>query len=464
MLLGDQRPRVEVGPALALPGLAGSPGREVCDLAAACGVQLDPWQAYVIHQGLCQGDDGRFLALMVALLVSRQNGKSAILAAVALGAIEVLGLELVIYTAHEFKTALEIFALCCDMVHDGPLRRRFKATRRSGVETGIEFRNGARLRFLARSRSSGRGFSADLVMLDEAFALLASQLGALLPTLSARPNPQVWLASSAPMHDSEALHQVRARALGEEPGSLAYFEWSAEPGAAPADRRAWAAANPALGYRLSERFIEAELAAMPVREFERERLGIGDESDGATAFDVARWQGLADPDSKVLRPLAMAWDITPERDAAAISVAGVRADGTAHVEVVEHIPGTDWLLARMVELWGRWKVPFWCESASPAASLVEPLEAKNVAVKTHPRGGGADALFADAIQNGSVRHLGQASLTSALIGSRWRISGDTRSYSRGSSATDICPLKAAALAHYGAMVEPALVVANFGVY
>ena len=432
MLLGEQRPRVEV-----VPSAYDSAGPEVADLAADSGVILDPWQRHVLEVGLAEDRYGKWSALQTGLVVPRQNGKTAVLAALCLGVVflNLDGIDAagtpptIIFSAHEFKTAKETFRLAARMVRNGPLRSKFLKTRESGVETGIEFRTGARILFVARSGGSGRGFSGDLVVFDEAFALRQTMLGALLPTLSARPNPQVWLASSP----------------------------SSPSSAAPR-------ANPALGYRLTERFIAEERRTLDTREFERERLGIGDEPDGATAFDVARWQGLADADSKVLRPLAMAWDITPERDAAAIAVSGVRADGRAHVEVVEHIPGTDWLLARLVELWGRWKVPFWCEAASPAASLVGPLEAKGVEVKTHPRGGGADALFADAIQNGSVRHLGQASLTSALVGSRWRISGDTRSYSRGSSATDICPLKAGALAHYGAMVEPALVPISAGVY
>ena len=256
------------------------------------------------------------------------------------------------------------------------------------------------------------------------------------------------------MHDSDALHNLSARARSDSPGRLAYMEWSVSPGTALDDRDGWAAANPALGYRLTERFIETELAAMPAREFERERLGVPDDADGATGLDMARWQALIDGDSEVLRPLGFGLDVTPERDASAIAVAGARVDGLAHVEMVEHLAGTEWVLARAVALWNRWKAPFWIELSSPAASFVGPLEAQGVEVKTHARGGGADALLADAITNGTVRHLGQSSLTAALTGSRWRIIGDTRSYSRSTSSADICPLKAAALAHYGAMVEP----------
>jgi len=451
VLDGAQLPRVEVAPA-AVAGRGW--GAEVADLSAACGVELDPWQRHVLDVGLAEGPDGLFAALEVALVVSRQNGKSAILAALAVAAPFVFDAQLVLASSHEFKTSLELHTMCSRMVQDGPLKSLHKKDRRSGVETAIEFRNGARIRFVARNRSSGRGFSADLVILDEAFALGRHQLGALLPTLSARPNPQVWLASSAPMHDSEALHQIRSRALSDRPGRLAYLEWSAEPGVALADRAAWAQANPALGVRLTERFIETELDAMPAREFERERLGIGDDQDGAAVVDLARWTALIDSKSKVVRPLGFGLDVTPERDAAAVAVAGVRLDGAAHVETVEHLPGVEWVVERVVGLWDRWQAPVWVEASSPAAAFTGPLEARGVDVREKARGSGPAALLADAIAAGRVWHLGQASITAALVGARRRVSGDTWSWSRGSSTCDISPLVAASLAHYGAMVEP----------
>lgn len=478
MRRGKQLPRVQVAPTA-----YDSNGHIVADLSADCGIELDPWQRHVLDVSLATGRDGKWAALQSGLIVPRQNGKTAIMAALCLGMV-LLNLDgvdeigtppTIIYSAHEFKTAKETFRLASRMVQNGPLRRRWLKNRESGVETGIEFKTGARILFVARSGSSGRGFSGDLVVFDEAFALQQKMLGALLPTLSARPNPQVWLSSSAAMHDSTALHKLMARANGtyvpdddddEDEDELAYMEWSIEPGSRPnSDRDGWAEANPALGYRLTERFIKEELRTLDAREFERERLGVPDDADGATAFDVARWQTLIDGDSSIPRPLGIGFDVTPERDQAAIAVAGVRMeDARAHVETSEYLPGTEWCMARLVELWNRWEAPIWIELGSPAAAFAEPLRAKNVDVRTLAKLGGHDPLFADAVTNGTVRHLGQASLTSALIGARKKVSGDTWSYSRGSSTVDICPLKAASLAHYGAMVEPAVVPVRVGIH
>lgn len=471
-LVGCQTPRLFVTP----PGASGSPGGVtsnglmVIEYGQECGFTLDPWQELVLIEGLALGDDGLYRALEVALLVPRQNGKSGALG-LLVGAAPILGYRKVIYSAHEFKTALETYDLCREIIEEGPLGRTDPEPkfRRSGTETGVEWapgtlmedgsriERGCRVHFMARSRSSGRGFSADLVVMDEAFSIQAHTMAAILPTLSARPNPQVWYASSAPLHDSEQLHQLRERATGPDPADrelLTLLEWSVEDEARHDDREAWAIANPGLGYRLQERVIQTELSSLSHQDFGRERLGIPDEPDGMTQANMERWAALVDGDSEPISPLGFGLDVTPERDNSAIAVAGMRIDGLAHVEVVEHLPGTEWVIGRTVELWERYGVPFWIQTSTPAASFIETLQAKGVEVKAHPLGGGSAALLADAIRNSTLRHLGQGSMSRALAGARRRRLGDTWTWSRTGSTVDICPLVAVSLAHYGASVEP----------
>ena len=469
-LLGVQEPRLLVVPAGASGAPAGTDGPIVIEHAEQCGMTLDPWQQFSLITGLAKGADGLYVALEVVELVPRQNGKSGILGALVATAPR-LGHRKVIYSAHEFKTALETYDLARELVEYGPLGEcePLPKFRRSGTETGLEWlpgtvfadgsklKHGCRVHFMARSRSSGRGFSADLVVMDEAFSIQAHTMAAILPTLSARPNPQVWYGSSAPLHDSEQLHQLRERALGPDPEArdlLTLMEWSVEAGTSNDDREAWAKANPALGYRLQERVIRTELTSLSPQDFARERLGIPDEPDGITKANMEHWAALIDGDSEAIEPLAFALDVTPERDNSAIAVAGMRIDGLAHVEVVEHLPGTEWVVARCVELWERYGVPVWIQTSTPAASFIETLQAKGVEVKAHPLGGGSAALLDDAIRNSTLRHLGQGSMSRAMAGTRKRRLGDTWTYSRSASTVDICPLVAVSLAHYGAMVEP----------
>jgi hypothetical protein len=457
-LTGYQEPRLSVVP----PGEPDGRAERIIGLGEASGLTLDPWQRLVLEEGLRSNVDGLNAALEVLVWVSRQNGKSAITALLVDCAPSVLQARKVIYTAHEFKTARETFDMAMALIEDGPLSDDFVKSLRGNNETSIRLnyrddcgrKRLATIYFMARTRSAGRGFSSDLLILDEAFSVQAHQIGAVMPTLSARPNPQIWYLTTGAMHDSEQLHLLRRRALGPEPGNLAYLEWSALPGVDRADRQAWAMANPALGRRLTERWIATELEAMPAREFERERLGIGDDPDGANAVDMDKWLALVDAESEAIRPMGFGLAINPERSWAAVGVAGVRLDGNAHIETVDDLPGVEWVTARAVEIYNRWKVPIWIQLGSPAATHIEILEAVGVEVRTHPEGGGAAALLADAIKAGTLRHLGQASLTRALTGARKRTIGDRWTWNRASSADEISPLEAVSLAHYGAMVEP----------
>src|SRR5699024_11811846 len=58
-----------------------------------------------------------------------------------------------------------------------------------------------------------RGFSADCLLFDEAQVLTDETWAAVLPTTSARPNPQLWLTGTPPLddHDGEVFTRFRDR-------------------------------------------------------------------------------------------------------------------------------------------------------------------------------------------------------------------------------------------------------------
>jgi len=294
-LLGDQQPRLR-----SVPPSGGSEGRNAADLAALAGLELDPWQAQVLEDGL--GRRGpRWAAFEVALIVARQNGKGAILEALELAALFLFDdVRLILHSAHEFKTAAEAFLRIRHLIEDAPqFARRVERIRTAAGAESIELKDGKRLRFVARSSGSGRGFTSDLVILDEAYKLGDQEMAALLPTLSARPDPQVWYTSTAGNPDSIQLGRVRKRGLAGSDPSLAFLEWSADDGDDPGDRQVWAKANPGLGIRIAEDYIEREQAALGPDAFARERLSIGSyPSDGgnwnvisAGAWDAAASRG-----------------------------------------------------------------------------------------------------------------------------------------------------------------------------
>src|SRR5262245_10735160 len=150
------------------PDYASTAGGEARELAALAGLELDLWEALVLDVSLAEADDGRWAAAEVGLCVPRQNGKNAVLEARELAALFLLGEELVIHSAQQFKTAKEHFLRLLSLIESTPdLDRRVRRVVRAHGEEAIELRNGHRILFMARTKASGRGFTAPLLVFDE---------------------------------------------------------------------------------------------------------------------------------------------------------------------------------------------------------------------------------------------------------------------------------------------------------
>jgi hypothetical protein len=429
------------------------------------GLKLDPWQERVFTAALGERSDGKWAAFEVGVAVSRQNGKGGLLEARELAGLFLFGERLIVHSSHQFDTSLEAFRRLLGLIEDAPeLSRRVKRVSRSHGEEGIELKGGQRIRFRTRTKGGGRGFTGDLLILDEAMFLPETAIGALLPTLSARPNPQVWYTGSAVdqlVHpDGVVFARIRERGMAGGDPSLAYFEWSADwddpdqvPDVELDDPAVWAAANPALGIRISEEHVGRERRSMDPRTFAVERLGVGDwprtDGLGEVVIDPAVWRALEDPDSQIEGPLWFAFDVTPSRSRGSVAVAGRRADGLWHVELVDRRAGAGWIVDRVAELKAKHHpAGVVCDQAGPAASLVAELERRGVRVSVTSSRGMARAcgtLF-DAVSEGRLRHMGGDELAAAVHGAAKRTLGDAWAWSRKTSRSDISPLVAVTLA------------------
>lgn len=453
---GVQVPRLHSVPPHSEPH-EDSPGALAVELAASAGLYLDPWQKLVLEQAMYERANGRWAAREVGCILPRQSGKGSVLEA-----LELAGLflpepggppPLLLHSAHEYKTADEHFRRMRDLIEGSDrLRPQIRITRTASGAQSIELVSGARLRFVTRTSGSGRGFSADLVVIDEAYNLTDEAMAAVLPTLSARPNPQIWYTSSAGMPASTVLARVRARGMTGTDPNLAYFEWSAPDDADLDDREAWAQANPALGIRIPIEAIEGERAAMPDEQFGRERLGMWPDTSRHVVLDAGLWLSLADPTDKIKDPVCFAVDVTPDRSSASLAVAGWRADGKAHVQIVRNAPGTGWVQAVLERAVERSRPSaVLVDGAGPAASLVPQLSEVRI-VNTREMGQACGAFY-DAVAQGTLRHHDDLELNIAVAAAKKRNLGDAWAWTRKGSA-DISPLVAATLALHGLNSAP----------
>ena len=470
------------------PARSGVLGGVVVGTARNVGLPLDVWQADVLLDSLStDAVTGRWLTPRVAVSVPRQNGKGAIIEALEIAFL--LGVfgeaRLAIHSAHEYKTAQNGFARVLSYFETIPALERARAEGRVKIGTAAarEFVSVTgpdgvtrTLKFLARSKGAGRGFSADLLILDEAQELSEQVWAAILPTISARPNAQVWLFGTPPDETMNGEVFGRFRTNGEEglDPRLAYFEWSPDEDDDPSDPATWAKTNPAFPHRISEETIRDEYLSMDEDTFGRERLGAW---DGALSFGVIpedSWAALAseaDPTGRV----AFAIDVAPDRSRASIGVAGFLPNGDlVMAQAIENRKGTGWVASRLAELTARWPyVSVVLDSGGPAAALLPDLKKakiRRVVVLSTSDVARATGLFYDLAigtpggedSDGNpvepvpprLRHPDQPVLNEALAVAKKRPLGDAWAWHRKHPTADLTPLVAVTFAVFGLLQKP----------
>src|SRR6266568_812107 len=347
LLIGIQTPRIRVFPSSALrqphdDKAVVSRASEAIDLASLTGLYLDEWQCGVLEDTLAvreetywndllQREEPRWATNEHGTVVARQNGKGAVIEARCLAGLFLFGEKKIVYSAHQFKTAQEMFKRTRLLIERTPdLRREVQAIRESHVSEGIYLHSGQELTFNARSKSAARGFSCDTLFLDEAMMKLGSdEIEACRPTISARPNYQILLYGSAGTEESEYFGKQRARAkkvfdLGQQTNDsvprFGWAEWSVElhndycpEDCTDHDDRGdvttWLKTNPGAGERLRIETIQDEYDSMSVGGFNKERLSVGRwpvEGGGWLAIPKDSWETRANSASSLEGKLALA--------------------------------------------------------------------------------------------------------------------------------------------------------------
>ena len=481
--------------ALAPRSFAFSSGFEAIELAESAGLILDDWQKLCLILGLGETAAGKWAAITVALIVARQNGKGSILEALELFWLFGTGEILIGHSAHEYKTAMEAFRRVLFLIENtDALRRKVKKVINTNGEEGIELLTGQRLRFMARSKGAGRGFTFHKLIWDEAYALTREQQDAQLPTMSAVPNKQIWVTSSPPLtSDSGAvLFQQRkmAMALGK---LLCFLDYGLEGSLDKLDeidlddQEGWKLSNPAEAVgRITMETMEGERAAMGDAGFARERLCIWppDLTQGFGVITKEQWNLLLDPLSGLPATTESAGhalagvpcvsvDVSPRnygRATTSIGLASARQDGAAHLELIRTGSGTDWAVADLVKLVLKTGCRIAIDPGSPAGSLmadltnalrVAGLNPDEILVTMGARdvaqafGMIYDAASSATPESRSVTHLGQSELTIAVGGAVTRKVGDGKAWDRINSTTDITSLISVTHARWGLASAPA---------
>lgn len=456
-------------------------GEDAVDLAAVCGIHLLPWQQLVLKNALGERRDGKWASFEVGLVVPRQSGKNVMVLARELAALFLFGEEQVIHTAHRFKTARSAHRALVKIIRKVPeLHNMVQSMPTSTDNTSIVLKNGNRCDFLARQGGGGRGLSGDLVILDEAFQISTELVSDLLPTLSARPSPQVWYTSSAGMESSDVLENLRNRALKapEKEQFLTYCEWSAD-----VDRYDWRSveacqqSNPTLGYFQSWDWIAgAELKAMDEERYKRERLGVWADKARSAVIGAEAWQRAAitanDIAGHAVVRRSLALEVTEDRDLSVLAGAAELDDGRVVVEILDQRGGTAWVAetAKMRYEKSNAVAGVVVDSYSGAAAVAPHLIAAGVPVSmattrdlTTGTADFYDRLMRKDEETGVVDpgilhpHEGSSFLDDAAFTARRRLVGSSKTawtWAQGAAEVSLAPLRAVTLAVRGLDMPP----------
>lgn len=418
-----------------------------------------PWQRHVVDVAYeIDPETGKLAYREVRLTVPRQSGKTTLMLAVMTHRCIAMGdRQRVFYTAQTGKDA----RLKWEDEHVPVLERsqfgRLIQVRRTNGSEAIRWANGSLWSLLATTESAGHGAQADTGVLDEAFAYVDDRLEqAMKPAMVTRPQPQLWIVSTAGTEDSLYLNDKvddgRMRAAAGQTSSVAYFEWSAPEDADIGSEETWRACMPALGLTVPVGAIRSDFESMREPEFRRAYLNQRQDRAASAPWQVIdeeSWHRCLDAGSTIAGQAVLALDVTPTRSMASLAAAGLRDDGVPHVEVIGNRPGTSWVLdwfgaEDRVNRYGRIVI----DPVSAAGSLVGDLRALGLHVDevSTRQFVGACGKFYDLATTGGLRHIGQVPMNAAVAGAKRRPLGDAWAWHRRDTSVDVSPLVAATLA------------------
>ena len=375
--LGITEPRIFTPPARPLTAET-THGYAAIAFAEGVGFKLFPWQKWVLLHGLeldPDDDDRLYRFRTVVVEVSRQSGKTLTMLILALWHLYARDSKMILGTAQDLSNSERAWAEAVEIAQSSEELSGLIEKITLGHPKSLQLVGGREYRVASASRRGGRGFSGDLILLDELREHQSwDSWAAVTKTAMARPRSQSWAFSNAGDHLSVVLRYLRAQAhqvlgwpdgdadrdvLGELDAELedlgvgaadypvGWFEWSAPPNARRSDMAAWAQANPSMNHTdvtedcVTTRALTHALRTDPPHVFETECL--------------CRWTSMADagpwPEGSWLATLAndakpapgsrqvVAIDVSWNRSRTYVARAGHDEAGIPVVGIQEDRPG-----------------------------------------------------------------------------------------------------------------------------
>ena len=331
-LRGATKPRLS-----AVPLKGKSKLDDVKQLCEIIGMPLLPWQEYVLKDMLTVDKKGMWIRKTNLLLIARQNGKTHLARMLILAHLLKWDSRNVLIMSSNRSMALDTFRQVAYALESNDHLKGFvKQIRYANGTESIEMLDGRRLDVVAATRDGSRGRTADFLYIDELREISEEGYRAAIPTTRARPNAQTLLTSNAGDAFSVVLNGMRERALENPPKSFGFYEYSAPQYCKITDRSAWAQANPALGYTITEEAIEEAIATSPIENTRTETL-----CQWIDSLQSPWAHGILEEtsDSTLTIPVGgytvFAFDVSPSRRNASLVAGQILPDGRIGIGILQ---------------------------------------------------------------------------------------------------------------------------------
>src|SRR5207253_188729 len=317
----------------------------------------------------------------------------------------VLGRPLVLGTSTKLDYARESWKGAVDLAYEAEvlaedlLPRKRGGVRDANGEQTLTTASGCRYKIAAANADAGRSLTVYNLILDELRQHTKYDAwSAATKAMNAVPDGQAWAITNAGDDTSIVLNELWERAYGMiavPDARIGLFDWSAADGCDLDDRQAWAQSNPALGYGfLTELTIADALDTDPEPRFRTEVLCQRVQRLDEPPIALPAWDGRTDPTSRIEGGRVIAAEVSATAESGAIAGAGYRSDGDEHLALVEHRPGTSWMVPRVVELLQRRDVgAVVVDPGSPGAMLLPDLRKAGLTVRTEANPAGEIVLM-----------------------------------------------------------------------
>lgn len=491
MILGCETPRIFTPPLRELTPDT-TDGFAAIAFAELLGISLFPWQRWLLLHALELNEDWTYRFRIIIVEVARQSGKTMILVILALWHIYAKGSRTVIATAQDLANAQRAWSAAVEWAQsDEELNELIEKivlqqphvlkVRCPTIDKTCEYR------VASASRRGGRGFTGDLILLDELREHQSwDSWGSVVNTMNARPRAQAWAFSNAGDALSIVLKYLRTSAhqsLGWPDGDadadilgdvdpdvadlddddadvIGWFEYSAPPNAKRTDREAWAQSNPSLNHTevtpdcVTERALASNLRTQPGHVFDQECLCRFTALSDGGPFPADSWRETLDNKAVAAADTrsAVCVEISTSRSAV-ITKAGFDEDGQPVVGVMEAKAGTDWIQGWLTANKDTYAgVVIRSGSGSPVVSLLQELTEAGLPVIEWigAEVGAAFGQIFDRVRDGTIKHLTHSGLDAAATSAATRPQpGGGWLVDVNRSPVDVAPLYAATGAVWG---------------